>query len=95
MQQRLRNIFEIDALIVYGSVARGEADVESDLDLLVVTEALLERIVRHEITNMVCEINLEYGTNISTLVVDRDTWESGPISVLPIHEAILSEGILL
>jgi predicted nucleotidyltransferase len=87
--------FDIDAMVLYGSVARGEDDEESDQDLLILTARPLPRPVRHRITDIVFEVNLQYGTNISTLVLDRGSWESGPTSVLPIHDEILREGILV
>lgn len=93
LRQRLRSHFKIEALILFGSIVRGEADNESDIDLLVVTSEHLSRLQRHQITDTVFEINLQYGTNFSTLVVDRESWETGPISVLPIHSEIISQGV--
>lgn len=75
--------FNIKDLVVYDSVVRSESDDESDLDVLVLTDQPLTRFERHQITDVVFEINLQYGTNISTLVVDRNSWQAGPISVLP------------
>lgn len=95
LRERLISEFDIVALMLYGSVTRGEADAESDLDVLVITGQPLNRFVRHEITDMVFELNLRYGTNISTLVVDRDSWETGLISVLPLRSEILTDGIPL
>lgn len=71
LRRRLFDKFDIENLILYGSVARGKADEESDLDLLILTAQPLTRLVRHEITDLVFEVNLGYGTNFSTLVVDR------------------------
>ena len=93
LRHRLFDEFDIETLILYGSVARGEADEESDIDLLIVTAQLLMRPARHEITDMVFEVNLLYGTNFSTLVVDRTSWEAGAFSVLPLREEILKDGI--
>ena len=93
--RRVAQLYEVDKIVLYGSVARGEADEESDLDLLIVTAKPLTRTERHKITDLVFEVNLEFGTNLSTLVVDRETWESGLFSVLPIHDEINREGILL
>lgn len=93
LQSRLRRVFPIHALALYGSGARGEADAESDLDVLVVTEQRLTRWERHRITDLVFDINLRLGTNLSTLVVDRAAWEEGPLSVLPLRAEILREGI--
>jgi predicted nucleotidyltransferase len=96
LKQRLFAGFEIESLILYGSVARGEADPESDLDLLVVTQRPFpSRFSRHAITDLVFEVNLRFGTNFSTLVVDRDAWESGLITVLPLRDEILRDGIPL
>ena len=95
LRRRLFDEFDIEALILYGSVARGEADEESDLDLLIVTARPLMRPARHEITDMVFEVNLLYGTNFSTLVVDRNSWEAGVFSVLPLRDEILKDGIKL
>lgn len=95
LRRRLFDEYDIEALVLYGSVARGEADEESDLDLLIVTAQPLTRFARHSITDAVFELNLHYGTNLSTLVVDRKSWEAGPISVLPLRDEILKEGISL
>jgi predicted nucleotidyltransferase len=92
---RLFHEFAVEAVILYGSVARGEAEAESDLDLLILTADPLTRPARHEITDMVFEVNLLYGTNFSTLVVDRSSWEVGVFSVLPLREEILKDGIRL
>jgi uncharacterized protein len=93
IKQRLREKFDIKAFVLYGSVARGEADAESDADLLVVTSGPLTRFERHEITNVVFEVNLRYDTTFSTLVLDSKTWETGLISVLPIRDEIIRDGI--
>jgi len=85
--------FEIRAFVLYGSAARGQSDEESDLDLLVVTSQPLTRFQRHEITNIVFEVNLSHNTNFSTLVVDQQRWEMGIVSVLPLHDEILRDGI--
>lgn len=95
LRRRLYEAFDIVSLILYGSVVRGEADEESDLDLLVITRQLLTRSERHQITDVVFEVNLQYGTNFSTLVVDHHSWETGMISILPLREEILKDGIPL
>ena len=93
IKRRLLEKFDIKAFVLYGSVARGQADEESDVDLLVVTSQPLTRFERHEITNVVFEVNLQYDTNFSTLVVDQKSWETGIISVLPVRDEIIRDGI--
>ena len=95
IQKLLMGAYGIEQITLYGSVSRQESDNESDIDLLLVTHAPLERSVRHQITDIVCEINLRNDTNFSTLVVDRDTMENGLYSILPLHDEIFRDGIAL
>lgn len=94
LQQRLAGTFDIETLVLYGSVARGEADEESDLDVLIVTAKPLPRPIRHRITDLVFDINLQYDTNISTLVIDQASWETGG-PLLLLREEILRDGVPL
>lgn len=82
-------------LIVYGSSVRGTADEESDIDLLVVTAEALERSQKNAITDLVFDANMKHDANVSALVVDRRSWQTGPISVMPIRDEIAREGITL
>ncbi|OGL42234.1 MAG: hypothetical protein A2161_06690 [Candidatus Schekmanbacteria bacterium RBG_13_48_7] len=95
LRKKLLNILSITSIILFGSYCRNEEDDESDIDLLIITEQILNRSQRHQITDIVFEINLEYGTNFSTLVVDHDSWETGYFTVLPIKQEILKDGIRL
>lgn len=68
---RLRQELGAERIIVYGSVARGEATIHSDIDLFVIapsTEKGYERIARvHEVTR-----DLGIGLPIAPLVLTPD-----------------------
>lgn len=95
IRQRLPEAIDIASIRLFGSASRNETDDESDIDLLIITRLPLQRTVRHQITDIVCEINLKYNTNVSTLVVDQESWNTGLFSVLPLREEIIREGVAL
>jgi predicted nucleotidyltransferase len=70
LQQRVADLCDMTQMILYGSVTRNEADEESDLDLLIVTTQPLTRPARHEITDVVFDVNLRCGS-ASTRPADR------------------------
>jgi predicted nucleotidyltransferase len=94
-REQLTARFEIDRMLLYGSVARGEADEESDVDLLIVLRNPPDLPLKNEISSLLFHINLEYDTNLSGLIVDRGAWEHGMISAMPIHGEIDETGIPL
>lgn len=81
--------------MLFGSIVRGEADEESDVDLLIVLKELPDHQARNRISHLILDINLKYDMNLSELIVDRQSWDHGLPSVLPIYERIEEEGILL
>ena len=92
---RITTEFCVDRLVLFGSLVRGESDAESDVDLLIVLTERPTYEMRDRITGLILDINLEYGTNLSELIVDRQTWNGGLPAALPIHKAIEEEGIPL
>ena len=93
VRRRLEQCVSLQELILYGSAVQGSRDEESDLDLLVITTDPLNRAQRQQVTAVVFDVNLEYGTNISTLTVDAERWQNAHPSVLPIRQAIVEEGV--
>jgi predicted nucleotidyltransferase len=64
---------DIEEIILYGSVARGEAHEDSDVDVLVVIEdeSARER-VEERASTLGFEITMEYGVEISKMVTTKD-----------------------
>jgi predicted nucleotidyltransferase len=85
--------FPVERLILFGSKARGTDDVESDIDLLVLTSRELTWQEREAIVGALYDIQLRYDVLLSPLVVPTTEWETGLYSVLPLHREIEREGI--
>ena len=94
-EQRLKKLFPVDRVIVFGSAARGKADDESDIDLLVITSKPATHAMRDAMSDEIFEVNLEHGTNLSIVVVEARSWESGLLSSTPLHAEIARDGVML
>lgn len=94
--RRLREKFSfVEQLVLFGSVARGTATEESDIDLLIFTSHQLDNWIRREISEVVSDVNLEYETNICTIVLDWQSWVTNFPSTLGIKQEIQRDGIIV
>lgn len=94
-RDRITAEFNVDRIVLFGSAVRGTADEESDVDLLIVLRQPVDHSVRDRISSVILDVNLEYETNLSELIVGQDTWDNGIGSVLPIHQEVEEQGISL
>ncbi len=66
--QRLKTLYgqEIDKIILYGSQARGDAEPDSDIDILIVLKQDFKYYHEsNKISQLIAELCLEYNTLIS------------------------------
>jgi predicted nucleotidyltransferase len=81
-------------IVLFGSRARGDADAESDFDVLVVVEHL-DRPLRVTISRCAWEAGFEDCLLIVPVVVTKEEIEQGAFRSSLLMQAIREEGITL
>jgi predicted nucleotidyltransferase len=92
IQQRFPD--RVVAVMLFGSKARGDADAESDIDLLILVD-LEANELRSELWRIAADVSLEYNLVLSPRVFDQNRWAEIRRLRLPLYRAIVSESIPL
>ena len=85
---------QIESVVLFGSKARGDAETDSDIDVMVVL-GNDDPHLRSKIRRVAARVSLEYDLLISVRAVGRSHWERLSRYRFPVYQAILSEGIPL
>jgi len=83
---------EVVRVYVYGSRVRGDADVGSDLDLLVELHEVT-RTAKRQILDRAWELSLQEGYVVSVVIVSQEAFERGPLSRSGFARNVRREGI--
>jgi len=84
----------IQSLVLFGSRARGDATLYSDMDVLVVVDELDEEIQSY-ISNSAWQAGFDHGIVVVPVVFTREEWEDGPERSSLLAETVRHEGIPL
>jgi len=85
----------VSDVILFGSAARGEATVESDVDLLVLVENAEGWVVRRRLYDLIYHIIAVLGVDISLIVIERKRFIEMVKTADPFAVSILKDGIQL
>ena len=80
-------------IILYGSKARGDSDKESDIDLLILVESLINSKLEEEIFHLSYQIELKYEVVFGEIVENKDFWNTPLANAMPLHRNIDREGV--
>lgn len=83
----------VDAIVLYGSKARGDDTPDSDIDLLVLTRRPLNPEETGRMRQFVRSVGLRLGTWPELYIRTSDEWWHGVYQASPIRKEIDAEGI--
>jgi hypothetical protein len=81
-------------VVLFGSRARGDADVDADMDVLVIVDDSTDQ-TEDFISQCAWEAGFENDIVLVPIVFSRNDWENGPERYSLLAEAIKSEGVYL
>ena len=82
-------------LYLYGSIARGDYNDDSDVDVLILLDRKVDTKIEEEIVGIALDVELEYEIVFGLIIHSFEFWDSGLARVMPLHENIDKEGILV
>ncbi len=94
--QGLTEIFRenMSTIILYGSVARGEATDESDIDIAIIVKDEVDHATKRRFISWVAGMDIRYERVFSIVDIKESNlkkWEK----ILPFYQNIRKEGIVL
>ena len=93
LKSRLRKKVNLHQVILFGSRARGDAEPDSDMDLLVILNEPVSRKSRKIVSDNAWEVGFDAGVVVVPVVVNRNNWENGPDKLSLLAMAIREEGM--
>ena len=91
----LKERLPLHEIIMFGSRARGDAEPDSDMDVLVIIDGMVNEAAREWVSDCAWEAGYAQGLIIVPVVVSRTQWEQGPQRHSLLAKAVASEGIPL
>ena len=85
---------QLVSVILYGSVARGTASSESDIDVALLIKGSLSSVTENELSDFIVDMNLKYDKVFSVIDIDVDNYEKWK-AVAPFYKNVKQDGIVL
>lgn len=94
-KQFIRAIDPMADVILFGSRARGDADADSDYDLLILTDG--DSGLKREDTfrRSLYPLELETGAILTVMAINRQVWDSTLYREMPFGRNVRRDGVVL
>lgn len=82
-------------VVLYGSRARGNAQRESDYDLLILTDGEASLKKEDVLRRQLFSIEMQVGSVLTVFLVSKKDWSSSLYAEMPFHQNVDRDGVIL
>jgi len=82
-------------VFLYGSRARGRANVDSDWDFLILVDGSVDEPRKRRIRRRLYDIEWATGHVLTSIVLSHRDWSNGVQSGIPFHATVFEQGVAL
>jgi uncharacterized protein len=91
----MMKLYPVNSVILFGSKARGDSDLYSDIDLLLICKKNLTWQEEKSLIELLFDIGIEFDIIFSPLFTAVNEWNNGIFTEFPIYNEIISEGVII
>jgi predicted nucleotidyltransferase len=95
LREVIRSFCPSATILLYGSVARGAKGAESDYDIVILTDASLSREEEDMVEDAIYDLQLVHGVAVSAIFHTKSEWESPLYRVMPFHQEVDKDAVVL
>ena len=85
---------QVIRIVLYGSVARGTNEIDSDIDIAVFVHERLDDVLEDRLSDVIVDMNLKYNKIFSVIDIDESVYLKWK-NVTPFYQNVEKEGIVL
>jgi uncharacterized protein len=89
----IREVAPEASLILYGSRARGDAQEDSDYDLLVLVDREVDMDLERAVVDRLVPLEGQTGKALTLIIYSRSQWDSPQYRAMPFHKNVTREGV--
>lgn len=93
IQFKVRKFDKNAKIVLYGSRARGDFKEDSDWDILILLNTIINEELKEQIRDELFEIELEMEQTISSIIKSKENWQD--LTITPFYQNVEKEGVLL